>query len=351
MKILVIGGTGFISGRVVQKLLENDHHVTIFTRGRSPNPLPKHDHLEYLVGDRHDELNFKETLRHRTFDAVYDFIAYEPAASELAAKIFRAQVGRFIHCSTVSVYMVSEAIQCPISEDQDHTPLMPYWDRNPFGMDYGIQKRQCEQVLWQAHDELAFPVTVLRPTFVSGPFDPARRDFFWIERILDGQPLLVPGSGDLAFQSVFVDDVAQAFVSVLNCSAAIGQAYNVAAEEVFSLNDYLKWLGLFLNRNLELVHVDQAVFDRLPFSRSPNGDVFPFNTRRTAIFSLDKIKRDLNYCSTSFKKWLPVTIQWYLNNDHGHSNGYEKRREELKLIRRIKKINREANDGVEKLFL
>lgn len=181
MKILVIGGTGFISGRTVQKLMEDGHYVTIFTRGKSSNLLSKQPNLEFVIGDRHDERKLKETLLHGTFDAVYDFVTYEPAESTLAVEVFHGKVGRFIHCSTISVYMVSNEIQCPITEDQDKRPLMPFWERNPFGMDYGVKKRQCEDVLWHAHDEKKFPVTMLRPTYVSGPHDPAKRDLFWIE--------------------------------------------------------------------------------------------------------------------------------------------------------------------------
>ncbi|UCE08320.1 MAG: NAD-dependent epimerase/dehydratase family protein [bacterium] len=181
MKILVIGGTGFISGRTAQKLIEKGHHVTIFTRGKSPNLLPKHPALEYIIGDRNDKRKIKATLQHGTFDVVYDFVAYEPGESKLAVKVFQGKVGRFIHCSTISVYMVSNEVQCPITEDQDNRPLMPFWDRNPFGMDYGIKKRQCEDNLWQAHNEQLFPVSMLRPTYVSRPNDPTERDFFWIE--------------------------------------------------------------------------------------------------------------------------------------------------------------------------
>jgi nucleoside-diphosphate-sugar epimerase len=72
---------------------------------------------------------------------------------------------------------------------------MEYNPRNPFGMDYGINKRRCEEVIWESYSKSGLPVTVIRPTFVCGPEDPARRDYFWIERILDGKPLLVPGSG------------------------------------------------------------------------------------------------------------------------------------------------------------
>lgn len=332
MKILMIGGTGFISGRLVELLLEGGHQVTVFTRGQTSDRLKQHERLVFLQGDRSDEASLRKAVEGRVFDAVYDMIAYSPQESERAVRLFKGKVGRFIHCSTISVYMVSEEVQCPITEEQDKGALMDYFPWNPFGMDYGINKRKCEDILWAAHDERKFPVSMLRPTYVCGPRDPMKRDFFWIERILDGRPVLVPGTGDFAFQNVFVDDVARAFVALLAHPASIGEAYNVVGEEIYSLNDYLHLLSELLHKKPELVPVDQHVFDAQEFSSSRHGDVFPFNTRRTAIFSLDKIKRDLGYRSTPVTEWLTKTIDWYRNHLGEHSTGYENRGMELEFI-------------------
>jgi len=332
MKIFVIGGTGFISSRVVEILLKSGHEVYIFTRGRSKKRLAKNDRLKVLYGDRNKFTDVKNAIDRNNFDVVYDFVAYQPSQSKICIDVFKGKIGRFIHCSTVSVYMVSGELRCPITEDQVKQPLMNYWPRNPFGMDYGIHKRKCEDLLWQHHNEKIFPVSMLRPTFVSGPADPARRDFFWIERILDGQPLLVPGSGDFAFQQVYVEDVARAFLALLENPSSLGKAYNVASEEMYSLNEYLQKLSQLLNRSPEIIHISQEVFDQLSISTHSQGDVFPFNTRRTATFSLEKIKNDLKYQSTLFEVWMEKTIDWFTSHQSEHSIGYENRGLEVKLL-------------------
>ncbi len=282
MNILILGGTGFISGALVRRLLASGHRVTIVTRGRRrPEAVPSGT-LDTLMADRSNIQALKSGLGGRTFDAVFDLIAYLPEESRGAVELFRGRVGRFIHCSTISVYMVSDRVQCPVTEDQAEAPLMKFWDRNPFGMQYGIDKRACERVLWDAHHDVRFPVSMLRPTFVSGPADPSRRDWFWIERVLDGQPLLVPGSGDYAFQQIYIGDVAAAFAALLEHDISVGKVYNVAAEEIFSLNEYLGLLGELTGRQVKLVNIPQVAFDKLDISSHPRGDVFPFNTRRTA---------------------------------------------------------------------
>lgn len=329
MNILVIGGTGFISSALVQRLLDAGHSVTIFNRGRRALPFIGAERLEVIRGDRSVKGAFERQLRGRVFDAVYDMIAYSGAESEVAASFFHGKTGRFIHCSTVSVYMVSTDVRCPITEDQARAPLMEYWPGNPFGMEYGISKRKCEEVLWNAHDEKLLPVTVLRPTFVSGPGDPTRRDYFWMQRIADGGPLLIPGTGEYRFQQVFIRDVALAFASVLDHRDSIGHAYNVAGEEEFSLLEYLRTLASMMGKNPVIVSVPQEQFDQLSFSSNPAGDVFPFNTRCTAIFSLDAIQRDLEYRSTPFRQWMAKTILWWTELERGPSMGYDRRAEEI----------------------
>jgi nucleoside-diphosphate-sugar epimerase len=331
MNILVIGGTGFISGSLVRHLRAHGDRVTVVARGESGGVADSA--VEILRADRTDPQALERAVGGRMFDAVYDMIAYRPEQSVEAARLFRGKTGRFIHCSTVSVYMVSDEVTCPITEDQDRRPLMEFRERNPFGMEYGILKRKCEEVLWQAHHDRDFPVTMLRPTYVSGPHDPARRDFFWIERILDGGPLLIPGTGEYRFQQVFVEDVGRLFAGIAHLPRTAGEAYNVAGEETFTTKEYLRALGMLLNRMPDIVHIPQAEFDAHPVSSSSSGDVFPFNPGRDAVVSLQKTVKDTAYRSTPFDDWMGETIRWWQSGSHGHSNGYERRPEELALIR------------------
>lgn len=335
MKVFIIGGSGFISGRLTQMLLDEGHRVTILTRGLSRTTFRGDERLERVSGDRRSARSILQAVESATFDAAFDMIAYDADDSRSAVNALKGRVGRFIHCSTVSVYMISAAVRCPITEDQAQLPVMGYWPRNPFGMDYGIKKRSCEEVLWDSHDP-TFPVTVLRPTYVSGPGDPTARDFFWMQRILDGRGLVVPGSGDHAFQQLFVNDAARAFADVLNHDASMGKAYNIAGDDIYSLNEYLRLLADLLGRDVDLTHVDQATFDALPVASHPRGDVFPFNTRRTAVFSLEKIKRDVAYRPTPFRDWMQTTIEWYANEHAADSLGYDRRGEEVALIRKMR---------------
>lgn len=332
MKIMIIGGTGFISSRVVDKLLSRGHNIALLNRGKTKNELPASKNLTFVYGDRNDKKILSDLISKQKFDVVYDMIAYNDKDSTTAVDVFKNKIGRFIHCSTISVYMLQQNVQTPVTEEQINRPLMREFNRSPFGWDYGINKIKCETVLWNNHNEKTFPVSMLRPTYVSGPKDPARRDWFWIERILDGKPLLVPGDGNFKFQQVYLEDAAEAFCKVIESDKSIGEAYNVAGGETFTLNEYLATLMNLLNRDVELFHIDQQEFDKLEVSYSPEGDVFTFNTRRDATFSLKKIKEHLGYTTTTFDEYMKTTINWFLNEHKNHSNGYSRRDEEIKII-------------------
>ncbi|MCK9280949.1 MAG: NAD-dependent epimerase/dehydratase family protein [Melioribacteraceae bacterium] len=334
MKILLIGGTGFISSKVTEFLIEKGHSVTLLVRGKTPINFNDSEKVKYIYGDRHDEALLKDLFNKEHYDVLYDMIAYELFETEIVYKAAKGKIGRFIHCSTVSVYMISDDVNTPITEDQWQSKLMPHFPRNPFGMDYGINKRKIEEFLWSKHNEKEFPVTAIRPPYVCGPKDPAKRDYFWIQRILDKKPLLVPGSGDFSGQVVFVNDLAKAFVDLLYHPNSIGQSYNVASGEINTLNEYLDKLIKMLHTDFKpsITHIPQDLFDTLSLSYSNEGDVFTFNTRRPAIFSIEKIKNDINFEFTPFEKWMSETIDWFINKHEGDSAGYSFRNDEIDFI-------------------
>lgn len=332
MKILMIGGTGFISSTIVKRILDENYELTILTRGYSEIKLFKKEKVTIVKGDRHDKEFLKKLALENQFDVVYDMIAYTASESQMIVEVFGNKVSRLIHASTVSVYMVSDKPTNPITEDQDKLPLMNYWERNPFGMQYGIDKRKCEDVLWEAHNSGKFAVSMIRAPFVCGSYDPLQRDYFWIQRILDGKPLLIPGSGDYAFQNVFVEDLSKAFIDLLKNDVTIGNAYNIASEEIYSLNDYLDLLCELLGKTPERIYVDLDVFEKLSFSKSSEGDAFPYNTYRTAIFSIENAKMDLNFTPTPFNVWMPKVIDFHLNILKQSSVGYLYRVKELDFI-------------------
>ncbi|CAA9262412.1 MAG: hypothetical protein AVDCRST_MAG93-2245, partial [uncultured Chloroflexia bacterium] len=72
MNILILGGTIFLGRHLTAAALERGHTVTLFNRGRHPNPFPE---VEYLQGDRDGGL---QALEGRRWDVVIDTSGYVP---------------------------------------------------------------------------------------------------------------------------------------------------------------------------------------------------------------------------------------------------------------------------------
>src|SRR5512145_2401314 len=100
LKILFLGGTGFIGPHQVEYAVARGHEVTLFNRGkRNPQLFPD---LDRRQGDR--ETNDYAALAGGTWDAVIDNSAHKPRWIAQAADALRGRVGQFLFISSTGVY-------------------------------------------------------------------------------------------------------------------------------------------------------------------------------------------------------------------------------------------------------
>ena len=198
LRILFLGGTGFIGPHMVRHAVERGHTVTLFNRGRNADEFPD---LEQLTGDRDGKI---EALKGRQWDAVVDNSGYVPRHVDDSAKMLAASgTPHYLFISTVSVY----ANLSPPGMDES-APLATIPDptvEEVTGETYGALKVLCEQAV-----EKNYPGanTILRPTYIIGPGDHTDRFIYYIDRPLAGGRMPVPGPQSLAINYVDVRDLA-----------------------------------------------------------------------------------------------------------------------------------------------
>lgn len=88
MRILILGGTGYIGPHLVWHAVARGHHVTTFTRGRQNPKLP--DSVERLIGDRNGQL---QALEGKTWDVVVDDSATNPDWVQLSTELLKGKSG------------------------------------------------------------------------------------------------------------------------------------------------------------------------------------------------------------------------------------------------------------------
>lgn len=220
LRILVLGGTGFLGPKVVERALARGHTLTLFNRGRTnPGLFPD---LEQLRGDRKRDLT---ALEGRSWDAVIDTSAYLPGDVTPVATLLAPRVKHYQIISSISVYKdfavpgMDETYPVATLADPTVTAVT--------GETYGGLKALCERAAERA---LPGRTLVIRPGLIVGPGDPTDRFTYWPVRVSRGGDVLAPNTAGDFVQVIDVRDLAafmvltleQRTVGVFNADAPAG---------------------------------------------------------------------------------------------------------------------------------
>jgi nucleoside-diphosphate-sugar epimerase len=296
VRVLVLGGTEFISLFVVRALRRDGREVAVLNRGRRPQRLP--EGVSSITCDRTDHAALRRILAAERFDAVID-ITYAPTRGEDVDALLDAlgpRAGHVVFVSTGRVY--DHALPIPFDES---TPRNLYWG------EYARHKIAGEDALLTRHARQGLPVTIVRPTHVYGPLNTRNNETFFFDRLLRGRPILVPGDGSWLRQFGHVEDLADALAALLGVPAAFGQGYNVSGEENITQVGFVELIAEIVKRPLTLV----------PVPPKPGGPAVPFGQNLAydchAVYATAKIRRELGIRPRySLAAGLAQTFEWYL---------------------------------------
>ena len=241
LKVLILGGTGFLGPACSEAALARGHTVTLFNRGKTeqkrkeagrPSAVP--DGAEVIYGNRDPEKtadDWKEDSKQntkaepkdpnspkglsqlaakikegRTWDVVIDTSGYFPRMAKASAELLAPAAGQYIFISTVSVY-ANNAV--PDKDESDEVGKLPTPTTEEFGAqfeNYGPGKAACEAAI-----EAAMPgrVTNIRPGFIVGPRDTSARFAYWPARASRGGEMIIPGTESDPIQIIDVRDLAE----------------------------------------------------------------------------------------------------------------------------------------------
>ena len=218
LKVLLLGGTGFIGPHIVAHSIARGHAVTLFNRGKThPELFPD---LEKLRGDRDGKL---DALKGRKWDAVVDTSGYVPRIVKMSADLLAPEVKQYVFISSISVY--PEDVKPGANEETAVLELKEPGSEE-VRKHYGPLKALCEKTVEQSMPGRA---TTIRPGLIVGPGDPTDRYTYWPVRIDRGGEALAPGTGDDPVQYVDARDLAAFVVNVIE-NGTMG-VYNATGPE------------------------------------------------------------------------------------------------------------------------
>jgi nucleoside-diphosphate-sugar epimerase len=199
--VLVLGGTGWLSGRIGEQWADAGASVTCLARGTRPAPYG----TTLVTADR-DDPDAYGVVAGREWDEVVD-ISSNPAHVAAAVAALGERTRHWTYVSTVSVYAAND--QPGADESAALLPPAEPGDDE----DYGRAKAAAEA---SVRSSLGHRAAVVRPGLIVGPGDPTDRFGYWVGRfaLAGGEDVLVPDTAERGAQVIDVDDLAAFVVAV-----------------------------------------------------------------------------------------------------------------------------------------
>lgn len=246
MRVLFIGGTGFISTAVSRQAVERGIDLYVLNRGlRKENPPG----VTGLQADVNDHEATRRVLGDLHFDAVVDWIAYTPKDLERDLAFVRHRTDQFVFISSASAYQ-KPPTHYLITES---TPLYnPYWD-------YSQNKIACEDLLIAKYREDGFPITIVRPSLTYDPQLPIAIGgwgcYTLVDRLKAGRPIIVHGDGTSLWVVTHAEDFARGFLGLLGNDLAVGHAVHITSDEVLSWEQIYRTIASAVGVEPDIVHI------------------------------------------------------------------------------------------------
>ena len=315
MRILLIGGTGFIGQFMAPQLLAAGHHVTVFHRGRTSAPAG----ADEILGDRQVLQDHQPEFRRQRFDVVMDFVLSSGRQAVQLMDTFRGIAGRVVALSSMDVYravgvfhgLESGCLQVlPLTEDSDLRT-----SRNVYSPEALKQTRQIYPWVDDEYDKIPveqavlsdrrLPGTVLRLPMIYGPGDPLHRFYAVLKRIDDDRRQILFADDVAAWRTPrgYVEDVAAAAALAATAPEASGRTYNVCESESFS---ELEWA-----RKIAAAAGWEGEFVVLPHDLTPPHLHGQGNTAQHLAASSERIRKELGFRETLVREEaVRRTIAW-----------------------------------------
>jgi len=231
LRILILGGTGFLGPACTESALARGHSVTHFNSGRTeerrkeagrPSLVPLG--VEQLFGNRDPEKTADDRrtegkadapkdpnsprgltqLNGKKWDAVIDTSGYFPRLVRASAELLAPNVKQYVFISSISVY-VDNSVPNYDETAAVHTLKDPASeDMGKNFENFGGGKAMCEKAA-----EAAMPgrVVNIRPGYIVGPRDTSARFLYWPVRASLGGAMVIPGQPDDPIQIIDVRDL------------------------------------------------------------------------------------------------------------------------------------------------
>ena len=229
LRILTLGGTGFIGPHMVREALRRGHEVSLFNRGRTDDDM--FPDLQTFLGDRDNNL---DALKGHEWDAVIDNSGYVPRHVADSARLLSGAASHYLFVSSISAYA---SFRVANHEDSPLATMPDESVEEVTNETYGPMKALCEKMAANEFGEDR--LTILRPTYICGPGDRTDRYTYWPVRTMRGGKMLWPGRPSDPIQIIDVRDLANFTIDCIE-QRTTGTYNTVTPPGEFTMGDLLE---------------------------------------------------------------------------------------------------------------
>lgn len=243
-RILVTGGTVFVSKYAADYFSKRDYEVYVLNRGSRAQL----EQVQHICADRN---HLKDILKAYSFDAVLDICGYNQRDIEHLLDGLN-EIKDYIFISSSAVY--PETNPQPFAEEQA-VGANSIWGA------YGTDKIKAEQYLLSRVPN----AYILRPPYLYGPMQNVYREPFVFECAMKNRKFYIPKDGAMKLQFFHVEDLCKVMERILETHPK-EHIFNIGNEELVDINTFVELCYQTVGVPLKKVYVHNHENQRDYFS-------------------------------------------------------------------------------------
>ena len=310
MRVLVIGGTGFLGTHVVNRLIDKKYDVFLFNKDGSS----REEVREVILEDRKNIKKYRNKFESLKLDVVIDVVPYFKKDAEDVITTFKGITRKLVAISSSDVYYAfgilnnletGSIVNDSLTEKSKLRKSRFIYHGVGGGMDE-YEKIHIEEVYMKSED---INITILRVPMIYGPGDRYHRLFEYIKRMADDRPciLMEEGFSQWKWSKIYVKNLVEAVLLTIESGKSNGKIYNVASSETVTMKEWVLKIG-------RVFGWEGKIFSLSP-DALPDRFCTSMNTKQNIIIDSSLIRKELYYKEKySIEEAIKETIDWENEN-------------------------------------